>query len=114
MSRLSSNLDTQRKAIGLTVREVTAELNRLGHEVAYSTVAGWFNGNRGIGKMEHLIAVCRVLKTDLDAMAGGDIAVAEDRLDVLLMREMRGLSDVQKEAIVALARSMQGTSKKTP
>lgn len=107
MSLLSNNLTAQRESLGLTVPAVHQELNRRGVPVAFSTVAGWFNGNRGIRNMDHLKALCDVLKTDMDSMTKGEIELSEESLEIQLVREVRHLSPSQQEMIVALARSMR-------
>src|SRR5690606_40314547 len=43
----TDNLSARREQLGLTVPQVHQELNRRGIDVAFSTVAGWFNGSRG-------------------------------------------------------------------
>ena len=59
MSKFSDNLTAQRDRLGMSVQAVTAELNRRGMAVAYSTVAGWFNGSRGERwKVDELMALC--------------------------------------------------------
>jgi transcriptional regulator with XRE-family HTH domain len=109
MSLLSSNLTARRESLGLDVKEVHAALNRRGVDVAYSTVAGWFNGNRGVRNMDHLRALCAVLETDLNALVGGgEMEVVEDALRVSVVREMDALSQTQREAVLALVRSMRG------
>lgn len=92
----------------MSVPDVHAALNRMGFDVAFSTVAGWFNGSRGVGKMEHLKALCVVLGTDLNALAGDEIEVAEGKVEASVLRELRGLSPTQREAVLALVRSMKG------
>lgn len=56
--------------------------------------------------MEHLKALCGILQTDLNSLAGGEIEVAEDAVDVALVRGVRGLAPEQKELVLALIRSM--------
>ena len=107
MSQLSDNLTARREVLGLNVPEVHAELNRRGFPVAFSTVAGWFNGNRGVRKMEHLKALCAVLKTDLNKLTGDEVEIVEGPVDATIAREVRGLPAAQKEAVLALVRSMK-------
>lgn len=107
MSQLSDNLNLQRDRVGLSVTEVHAALNRKGFPVAFSTVAGWFNGSRGVRKMEHLKALCAVLETDLNTLAGDEVEVAEGKVEASVVREMRDLTDAQREAVLALVRSMR-------
>lgn len=59
--------------------------------------------------MKHLKALCEVLQTDLDALAGDDIAIVEDAVEVSVVREMHNLSPAQREAVLALVRSMKPT-----
>lgn len=108
LSKLSDNLTNRREQLGLTVPEVHARLVRSGTEVAFSTVAGWFNGSRGVRSMEHLKALCKVLETDLNSLTGDDVEVAEGPEEVTLAREIRELRPAQREAVLALVRSMRG------
>lgn len=57
--------------------------------------------------MDHLKALCDVLKTDMDSMTKGEIELSEESLEIQLVREVRHLSPSQQEMIVALARSMR-------
>jgi hypothetical protein len=108
MSRLSDNLTTRRESLGMDVTEVTAALNRAGYAVPYSTVAGWFNGSRGVRNVKHLRALCDILQTDLNALMGGDeIEIVEGETRVIAAREMKELTDTQQEAVLALIRSMK-------
>lgn len=91
----------------MSVADVHVQLNKLGHDVGYSTVAGWFNGNRGVRSMEHLKALCVVLQTDLNSLTGDEVEIAEDPIDASVVREMRDLTAVQREAVLALVRSMK-------
>lgn len=109
MSRLSTNLNARRKELGLTVVQVHQALNRRGIDVAFSTVAGWFNGNRGVKSMEHLKALCAVLQTDMNSLTSDDVEVAEGPMEATIAREVRDLPAVQQEAVLALIRSMRGT-----
>ena len=77
MSHLSDNLTARRKSLGMTVKDVMLAMSRRGFSVGFSTVAGWFNGNRGIRKMEHLVALCEVLRSDLQRITKGDIEIAD-------------------------------------
>ena len=111
MTLLSDNLTARREALNLTVPEVHAQLNRRGFPVAFSTVAGWFNGSRGVRKMEHLRALCAILQTDLDALTRDEIEVAEGPVDAIVVREIRELSPAQREAVLAVIRSMRAAPK---
>lgn len=108
MSRLSDNLTARRDALGLTVPQVHTALTRAGIDVAESTVYGWFNGSRGVRKMEHLRALCAVLETDLNAMLGDEIEVSEGPLEAKIARELKTLQPAQREAVLALIRTMRG------
>lgn len=107
MTQISDNLTARREALGLEVTDVHAEMNRRGFDVAYSTVAGWFNGNRGVRNMEHLRALCAILQTDLNSLTGSDVEVVEDAVGVTIAREMADLSATQREAVLAIVRSMK-------
>ncbi|GAB2494116.1 hypothetical protein GCM10027266_09320 [Arenimonas alkanexedens] len=58
--------------------------------------------------MEHLKALCMVLETDLSALAGDEIEVANGKVEASVLRELRELSPAQREAVLALVRSMKG------
>ena len=109
MSQFLSNLNARRESLGLEVKEVTAELNRRGFDLAYSTVAGWFNGSRGERwKVEELMALLDVLQTDLATMAGGDAVLVEEPVPAQTAKEMRGLTAAQQQAILAMVKTMKG------
>lgn len=104
MSQFSSNLKKQRDTLGLTIEEVTAEMNRRGIEVVYSTVAGWFNGSRGKRwNVDELIALLDILKTDLETMTGREVEVVEGSpAKVELARRMNEMPENQVQALLAL------------
>lgn len=108
MSQLSDNLTARRDKLGMSVPEVHAAMNRMGFDVAFSTVAGWFNGNRGVRKMEHLKALCVVLQTDLNSLGSDEIEFADGKVEASVIRELRDLTPAQQEAVLALVRSMKG------
>ncbi|MFT3806080.1 hypothetical protein [Arenimonas sp.] len=111
MSQLSDNLTNRRDELKMRVEDVLVALNKMGHDVAYSTVAGWFNGSRGVRKMEHLKALCIILQTDLNSLAGDEIEIAEGKVESAVVRELRDVSPAQREAVLALIRSMKGDAK---
>lgn len=78
-----------------------------GVDVAESTVYSWFNGSRTVRKMDHLKALCAVLQTDLNAMGGDDIEVAEGALKVTLAREISALDEASQQLVLALVRSLK-------
>jgi len=104
-----SSLSAKREALGLSVVQVHQELNRRGIPVAFSTVASWFNGNRGVRKMEHLKALCDVLRTTLDELARDEIEIAEQPEAIVILRELEKLTPVQREAVLAMVRAMQSS-----
>jgi len=109
MSQFALNLNARREAMGLEVKEVAAEMNRRGFDLAYSTVAGWFNGNRGKRwDLKELEALLDVLKTDFNAMAGGEAELVEAKVPAMTARAMEHLSEAQQQAVLAMVRSMKG------
>jgi transcriptional regulator with XRE-family HTH domain len=109
MTQLSSNLTARRESLGLSVPQVHAELNRRGYPVAFSTVAGWFNGSKkGIRKMEHLKALCVILQADMDSLTSDEIEVSVGPLHASVARELKEFSPVQLEILRALIRDMKG------
>jgi transcriptional regulator with XRE-family HTH domain len=111
MTQLSDNLTALRELKGWTVPQVHIALNSAGHEVAFSTVAGWFNGSREVRSMKHLKALCEVLDTDMNTLTGDSIAVAEGKVEVQVQRELRDMDEAQKELVLALMRNMKGSQK---
>lgn len=107
MTQLSDNLTARRDSLGLSVPEVHAALNRRGIQVAFSTVAGWFNGSRGVRNVEHLKALCQVLQTDLNTVLGGEIEISEGAVEVSIARAIKGLDAVQQEAVLAIVQTMK-------
>lgn len=107
MSIFSENLTARRAVLGLSVPDVTAALQRKGYEVAYPTVAAWFNGGRRPRSMEHLKALCAVLETTISEMAGEDPQFAQNDFESALLNESRGLAAEQREALLAIIRSMR-------
>ena len=101
-----ANLQTRLVELGLSVKMVHAEMNRRGFDVKYSTVAGWLNGSRGIREMQHLRAICDILQRDLDALSDGQMALAEQPVDVAITRGAKVLPDDKKELVLALIRSL--------
>lgn len=109
LSQFKINLNAQRERLGLEVKDVAAELNRRGFTTAYSTVAGWFNSNRGKRwDVDELEALLDILKTDLRAIAGKDAILVEKRVPALTALEMEGLTDAQQQAVLAMVKSMKG------
>lgn len=110
MSSFHANLTRRRDERKLTVENVTDELNRRGFSVAYSTVAGWFNGSRGTRwKVDELRALLDVLQTDLETMGAGEAELVEEAVPAATAREMRGLSPEQQQAILAMVKTMKSS-----
>lgn len=112
MSQLARNLNQQRDKLGLTVPEVHRALSARGVDVAESTVYGWFNGSRGVRKMEHLRALCGVLQTDLNALTGDEIEVAEGPIPATIARETAALDEASQQLVLALVRSLSANRPK--
>jgi len=107
MNSFSENLTAKRVALGLSVVQVHQELNRRGIPVAFSTVAGWFNGSRGVRNMKHLRALCDVLHTNLNEIANDGVEVMEEPKTIAIVRELESLTELQKEAVLAIVRAMK-------
>jgi len=111
MSKFSDNLTAQRDKLGMTVQDATDELNRRGIAVAYSTVAGWFNGSRGERwKVDELMALMDVLQTSVQAMQGDEVELVEDPVPAATARAMKSLTAEQQQAILAMVTSMGNKS----
>lgn len=107
MSKFSDNLAARRKYLRLSVAAVTEELAKLGIVRAESTVASWFNGNRGERwNMDELKALLDVLQTDFDTMSSGEVTLVEERLPAATARAMLELSEEQQQLIYTMARSL--------
>ena len=107
MKLATAILQSRLRALDLDVAAVHVRLNRMGHSVAYSTVAGWFNGSRGTRNVKHIRALCDILETDIATLSGGEAELAELPLDVAITRETRGLNDEQKKALLVMAKAMK-------
>lgn len=108
MSSFSHNLNTQRDRLQLTVEAVVSEMAKRGHNLAYSTVAGWFNGQRGARwKVDELKALLEVLETDLESMTAGEVELVDEPVTAATAREMRNLTPEQQQAVLAMVRTMR-------
>lgn len=84
-------------------------MNRRGFPLAFSTVAGWFNGSRGERwKVDELRALLDVLQTDFETISEGEVEMVEGATKATLAREIGQLSTVQQEALLAMVKSMRG------
>ena len=107
MTQLSDNLTVLRELKGWTVPQVHLALADAGVEVAFSTVAGWFNGSREVGSMKHLKALCKVLDSDMNTLTGDSVVVAEGKVQVQVQRELAGMTPAQQELALAIIRSVR-------
>ena len=107
MSELSDNLTNRKDELELSVPDVKTALELRGVKVAYSTLAAWFNGGRKPRKMDHLKALCEVLGTSISQMAGEDPEFAQNGFESTLLIESRSLPPAQREAVLALIRTMR-------
>lgn len=106
VSRFTDNLTKRMRQLGMDVGSVTAELNRRGISVAYSTVAGWLNGARGSRwNVDELQGLLEVLQTDLAAMAG-HAELIEAPIAALIAKETQKLPPEQQQAILAMVKTM--------
>jgi len=106
MSLFTDNLTARMKGLDMDLGQVTAELNRRGINVGYSTVAGWLNGNRGTRwDVKELQGLLDVLQTDLAAMAG-QAELVEAPIPAVTAKEMQKLTPAQQESILALVKAM--------
>ena len=107
MSELSNNLFCRRVELGYSVPQVHKALGLIGVTVAESTVAAWFNGGRRPQDMQHLKALCKVLRTTISEMAGEDPEFAKNSLESALLAESREIDPSQLEAVLAIMRTMR-------
>lgn len=108
MRPLYVNLTVRRKELGLKIAEVHAKLTLLGHELSPSTVGHWFTKRGKPRNMEHLKALCQVLQTSISEMAGEDPEFAQNGFESTLLKESRGMSPAQREAILAIIKANKG------
>lgn len=109
MSRFALNITARRKDLGMTVDQVVEELQRRGHAVEFSTVAGWFNGSRGKRwKVDELKSLLDILQTTLPAMTDGEGELVEQAVPAATAREMEGLSPEQQQLVYAMVKQMKG------
>jgi hypothetical protein len=107
MNTFTDNITRRRIDLGLEVRDVWVALTTRGIDVAYTTVAGWFNGSRGVRwKVNELQGLMDVLGTSLREMQGSSV-ILEDPLEVALGDALHRLSSDQKAAVLAIAKTMQ-------
>lgn len=57
--------------------------------------------------MQHLRELASILQSSIDALTGDDVEVAEGPLPATIVRELEGLSQVQKEAVLATIMAMK-------
>lgn len=108
MSKLSDKLTARREAMGMEVKDVVAAMQRRGFELAYSTVAGWFNGSRAVRwKVDELRALLDILGTDLESITDDELDFVEGPERIAIAREAAELTPAQQQAVLALIRSMK-------
>ena len=108
MSQFKRNLRARREYLDLTYEQIMDALHARGLSIAYPTVAGWFNDNRGLRwKVDELMALLEILGTDLETMAGS-AELVEEPLAAATAREMRELPDIQQQAVLAMVKAMKG------
>ena len=108
VNRVQANLRARRDKLGLSIDDIVSELASRGIGRAYPTVAGWFNGSRGNRwNMDELKALLDVLQTDLDSITEGEVELVEEKIPAATARAMRGLTEEQQQAILAMVKTMQ-------
>lgn len=56
--------------------------------------------------MQHLKALCDILQSDLDTLAGRPVELSEEPLDVAIARRAKQLPNASKELLLALIDSL--------
>ena len=107
MRTLHENLAARRAALGLTIGDVHARLALKGVYLSASAVGHWFTGRGKPQKMEHLKALCEVLETSISEMAGEDPEFARNGQESVWLHDFRNMTPAQREAVLALVRSMK-------
>lgn len=108
VNRVQANLKARQIKLGLTIDDIVSELAARGIERKYPTIAGWLNGSRGSRwNMDELKALLDVLQTDLDSITEGEVELVEEKIPAATARAMRGLSESQQQAVLAMVKTMQ-------
>jgi hypothetical protein len=111
MSDFTDRINSRRKELGLSITDVVSLLQLRGVEVAYQTVASWFNGERGDRwKPSELLVLLGLLQTDLAAMAGDSLSELPDLTSPIYnatSRELASLRELQQVALLSLIKSFR-------
>lgn len=107
----ASNINTRRLQLDMTYEDVYARLSERAWSErvkppSLSAVGNWFNGHRRPRHMEHLRALCEVLQMSVDDALEGE-AQPVTAIESELLAAARELSDVQQQALLALAHAMR-------
>ena len=99
-------LGRQAVNLGLDPESIRQELARRAIRVAYSTVAGWLNGNRGGPRsMRTLAELCSILELDLDLLRD-DKKAAEGDPRARLRARIASLDDKQVELVLSVTEAV--------
>jgi transcriptional regulator with XRE-family HTH domain len=111
MSDFTDRIDSRRKELDLSLADVVSLLQLHGVDVAYQTVASWFNGERGDRwKPSELLILLGLLQTDLAAMAGNGLSELPDLSSPIYnatSRELASLTELQQVALLSLIKSFR-------
>ncbi len=111
MSDFTDRIDARRKELGLSLADMVALLQLQRVDVAYPTVASWFNGERGDRwKPNELLVLLDLLQTDLAAMAGNGLSELPDLSNPIYnatYRELATLTESQQAALLSLIMSFR-------
>ena len=111
MSYFTDFINARRKELGLTLTDVQSLLQLKGVDVAYPTVASWFNGERGDRwKPDELLVLLELLQTDLAAAVGNNTSATPDLSGPIynaVAREAMSLTEQQQAALLSLIKSFR-------
>jgi len=108
MRQFHEIIDARRQAIGLTVEEVFARLERYPWPAgtkapALASLGHWFNGTRKRPRdMNHVKAICDVLELEVGEAFGAESSVAQTDMEQVILQKVRKLSAQDQEFALAM------------
>lgn len=101
MRPLAARLTAARKAKGMSISDVARQMP----EVARSTVGHWFTGERQ-PQMDNLKRLAEILEVSAAALVADEPDYASTSEEKLGLQMMRGMTDDQRQAVLALMKSI--------
>ena len=109
MKPIHENLRAARSALKqrgrtVTLKEIAAHLQSLGHDYGTSTVGHWFTG-RNKPPVDALRRLASKLQTDVGTLIEGDLTYVGDPTTRAIIERLERASQSQREAILAMLES---------